>query len=106
MDVVSSRREEMGGRIYCRAWLVVRVYILAFLQSWNGQRRLFTNQAGILLAPSAKRLEVFGESYEVIGELHHARCILLLTVCKADFGILCLLSCMWITASEGTGRRG
>ena len=43
-----------------------------------------------LLAPSAKRREVFGESHERVN------CTLPRTARETDLGTLCVLSCIWI----------
>ena len=43
-----------------------------------------------MLAPSAKHREVFGES--------RVNCIFPRTARETDFGTLCLLPCLWMTA--------
>ena len=53
-----------------------------------------------MLAPSANRGELFGESHESV------KSILLKIACEADFGTLCLLSCVWMTTSKALTDRG
>ena len=71
----------------------------------DGARRVFIDQADIACTEREAPLGVQGVTCRVI-------CILPRAACEADFGTLCVLSCLWMTAStafisfpgRGSGR--
>ena len=77
-----------GGCTHCMRRRGLRTMDLESLKCEDNHVRVLPQTEQTSRAPSARRREVFGESYEV------------LAACRADVHALYVLSCMWMTASN------